>query len=80
MRLQFLPEELEAAEKLRKAIHKPDEAQYKRQAEGFSVPEELGLPKEDAKTPSDKARFGKTHYVYQGDQSEGNRFIVDKNL
>jgi len=74
-----LPEEQEGAEKLRRTIRKPDESQYHRHAEALPVPEEQGLPKNDAKV-SEKARFGKTHYIYQGDQSEGNRFIVDKNL
>jgi len=74
-----LPEELDAAEKLRKAIHKPDESQYKRHAD-YAVPAEKALPKDAGASKVDKAKFGKTHYVYQGDQSEGNRFIVDKNL
>lgn len=56
-----------------------DEAQYKKHAE-FAVPEELALPKDSSAQKNEKARFGKTQYVYQGEQSEGNRFIVDKNL
>jgi len=72
-------EELQDAEKLKSITRRPDPSQYQKHAEGFSVPEEKALPRDDQEVV-DKASFGRTKYVYYGRQSEGNRFIIDKNL
>jgi len=72
-------EEINDAEKLKNIVKRPDPAQYHKQAEGFPVPEEKALPREEHEAV-EKASFGRTKYVYYGRQSEGNRFIIDKNL
>jgi len=72
-------EEINDAEKLKNVVRRPDPAQYNKQAEGFPVPEDKALPRDDNEAV-EKASFGRTKYVYYGRQSEGNRFIIDKNL
>jgi len=72
-------EELSDAEKLKHFIRRPDPSQYQKQSDGFPVPEEKALPRDEQEI-IDKASFGRTKYVYYGRQSEGNRFIIDKNL
>jgi len=72
-------EELGDADNLKKDVRRPDPSQYQKQSEGFPVPEDKALPKDDSEAV-EKASFGRTKYVYYGRQSEGNRFIIDKNL
>jgi len=74
------PEERQDAEKIRTITRRPDPSQYHKHSEGFPVPEEKGLPRELPPEGVDKASFGRTKYVYYGRESEGNRFIIDKNL
>uniref|UniRef100_A0A6B2LHR9 U2A'/phosphoprotein 32 family A C-terminal domain-containing protein n=1 Tax=Arcella intermedia TaxID=1963864 RepID=A0A6B2LHR9_9EUKA len=73
------PEEIKTADQLRTEIRRPSPSEYEKHAEEAAVPEEKALPKE-VDPATDKASFGRTKYIYYGRQSEGNRFIVDKNL
>jgi len=74
-------EEHHDAETLRAITRRPDPEQYNKPGEGYSVPEDKGLPQDTCSLEiSEKASYGRTKYLYYGRQSEGNRFIIDKNL
>jgi len=73
-------EEFQDAEILRSITRRPDPEEYQKQSKGFAVTEEQGLPQNPQYDPGNTASLGRTKYIYYGRQSEGNRFIIDKNL
>eukprot|EP01120_Amphizonella_sp_Union-15-10_P007370 TRINITY_DN2478_c0_g1_i1.p1 TRINITY_DN2478_c0_g1~~TRINITY_DN2478_c0_g1_i1.p1 ORF type:complete len:229 (-),score=49.21 TRINITY_DN2478_c0_g1_i1:50-736(-) len=73
-------EEREEAKKLSTMTARPDPQQYKKKADALPVDEARGLPQGDNLEQKPKASFGVIRYIYQGTQSEGNRFIVDNAL
>jgi len=48
--------------------------------EGYAIPAELGLPKDEPRNASDKARMGRVKNLPQDGNSEGNRFIISTDL
>ena len=60
-------------------VARPSQDQYERVGED-KVPEFKELPPSTRKPGETKSSMGITRYVYQGRQSEGNRFISNEDL
>lgn len=60
-------------------VARPDPTQYTR-AKNDKADNIKELPPSTKKVGESRASMGVTRYVYQGRQSEGNRFICDSDL